>query len=189
MEAALLRLGARATALRRIAASARSTGLACVVLLLAPLASAAPSTAPPLRLERLTFVATREAAAEIRVQADVALIDESTSKASLEKVDAEWEDDAGRPSLRIRCERGELDLETNDLLASGDVHGQLADGRRFIGPWLRYDRTRGVAFTRAPVEILEGQGRVLRGGGLEYHVRERRLRLTSGARVEEPGTP
>jgi hypothetical protein len=103
-------------------------------------------------------------------------------------VDAEWSDDAGRPSLRIQCERGELDLRTNDLLATGDVHGELGDGRRFTSPWLRYDRTRGVAFTNAPVEILEAGGRVLKGGGLEYQVRSRRLRLTAGARVEERGS-
>lgn len=169
-----------ATALRRIAA---------VAVLLAPILPAGSTAAePPLRLERLTFVATREAAAEIRVQADVAVIDETANKAQLERVDAEWADDEGAPSLRIQCERGELDLETNDLLASGDVHGQLADGRQFVGPWLRYDRTRGVAFTSAPVEIREGRDRVLRGGGLEYHVRDRRLRLTSGAKVEERGS-
>ena len=152
-------------------------------------AVAAPASPPPLRLERLTFVATREAAAELRVRADVATIDESANKAQLERVDAEWADDRGRPSLRVRCDRGELDLETNDLVATGDVRGQLADGRRFLAPTLRYDRTRGVAFTREPVEILEGQGRVLRGGGLEYHVKDRKLRLTSGAKVEERGSP
>jgi LPS export ABC transporter protein LptC len=163
--------------------------LLAVVVFGVPVASAAPSSAvPPLRLERLTFIATHEAAAEIRVQADVAVIDENANKADLEQVDAEWADDLGRPSLRIRCNRGELDLETNDLLASGNVRGQLADGRRFVAPSLRYDRTRGVAFTRAPVEILEGGGRVLKGGGLEYHVKDRRLRLTSGAKVEERGT-
>lgn len=169
-----------ATALRQVAAVAAS--------LAAMLAAAPAAAAPPMRLERLTFVATREAAAEIRVQADVAVIDEAANKAQLEQVDAEWADAQGAPSLRVQCEHGELDLETNDLLASGDVHGQLADGRRFIGPWLRYDRTRGVAFTNAPVEILEGQNRVLRGGGLEYRVRDRRLRLTSGAKVEERGS-
>jgi LPS export ABC transporter protein LptC len=170
---------------RRHATAVRQ--LVAAVAFVAPSAFAAPGSVPPLRLERLTFVATRETTAEIRVQADAAVIDEAANKAQLEQVDAEWADDLGRPSLRIRCNRGELDLETNDLVASGNVRGQLADGRRFVSPSLRYDRTRGVAFTRSPVEILEGGGRVLRGGGLEYHVRERRLRLTSGAKVEEHG--
>jgi len=163
-----------ATALRRRAA------LAFVFL------PAAPSAAsPPLRLEHLTFVATHEAAPELRVQADVALIDEDANKATLQTVDAEWADALGRPSLRVKCKSGELDLETNDLIATGDVHGQLADGRRFVAPTLRYDPSRGMAFTRAPVEILEGDNRVLRGGGLDYFVKDGKLRLTSGAKVEE----
>jgi hypothetical protein len=45
-----------------------------------------------------------------------------------------------------------------------------------------------VAFSDAPVQILEG-ARVLRGGGFEYHVRDRRLRLTAGAKVEENTRP
>jgi hypothetical protein len=38
------------------------------------------------------------------------------------------------------------------------------------------------------VEIIE-EGRVLSGGGFEYRIRDRRLRLTAGARVEENNTP
>ncbi len=158
----------------------RLASLALVVLPAAPSAAA-----PPLRIENLTFVATHEAAPELRVVADVAVIDEDTNKAMLQKVDAEWADAVGRPSLRVRCKSGELDLQTNDLLATGDVHGELADGRRFVAPSLRYDPARGMAFTRAPVEILEGTNRVLRGGGLEYLVKDGKLRLTSGAKVEE----
>jgi len=166
----------------------RSARRVAVAALLASLvASARAEAAPPLRLEHLTFLATHESTTEVRVAADVGVIDEAANKASLETVDAEWADDAGRPSLRVRCARGELDLTSNDLLASGDVHGELADGRRFVGPWLRYDPARDVVFTSAPVEIHEAGGRVLRGGGLEYHVKKRRLRLTAGARVEERG--
>ena len=166
---------------RRIATTLRRSA----ALAFALLPSAASSAAPPLRLEHLTFVATHEAAPELRVQADVALIYEDANKAMLETVDAEWADAVGRPSLRVRCKSGELDLETNDLLATGDVHGELADGRRFRAPSLRYDPSKGMAFTRAPVEILEGDDRVLRGGGLEYLVKNGKLRLTSGAKVEE----
>jgi len=143
---------------------------------------------PPFRLEGLTFVASRETDTEVRVQARAGVIDQGANTAQLDAVSAEWSGEDGKPSLQITCERGELDLATNDLFASGDVRGLLADGRRFVGPWLRYDRTRGVAFTEAPVQILEGD-RVLRGGGFEYHVRERRLRLTAGARVEERQRP
>lgn len=172
---------------RRACAGRHRAAIAAVAVALVA-AGSAEAGAPPLRLEGLTFVATRESSAELRLVASVAVIDEATNTAQLDEVDAEWADDAGRPSLSVRCEHGELDLTTNDLLARGDVRGRLADGRRFLGPWLRYDRARGVAFVTAPVEIIEANGRVMRGGGLEYHVKKRRLRLTAGARVEERGT-
>jgi hypothetical protein len=60
--------------------------------------------------------------------------------------------------------------------------------RRLSDLAVAHDRARGVAFTDAPVEIIE-EGRILSGGGFRYHVRDRRLRLTAGARVEENKTP
>jgi LPS export ABC transporter protein LptC len=165
-----------------------SIALVSIALVSIGFASAATAAAPPMRLQQLAFVATRENTTEVRVEAVAGVIEESIGKATLETVHAEWSGADGKPSLEITCERGELDLESNDLLASGDVHGTLADGRRFVGPWLRYDRARGVAFTDAPVQILEGS-RVLRGGGFEYFVRDRRLRLTAGAKVEENTRP
>jgi len=143
---------------------------------------------PPMRLSKMTFVALNENITEVRVDAASGVIDEAANKADLETVHAEWAGADGKLSLELTCERGELDLETNDLVATGDVHGLLADGRRFVGPSLRYDRARGVAFTDAPVEIIE-EGRILSGGGFQYHVRDRRLRFTAGARVEENKTP
>lgn len=152
------------------------------------LAGPPAAAAPPMRLEQLAFVSTHENTTEVRVEAVTGVIEEALGKATLDSVHAAWSGADGKPSLEITCQTGELDLETNDLLASGDVQGTLADGRRFEGPWLRYDRARGVAFTDAPVQIHEG-ARVLRGGGFEYHVRDRRLRLTAGAKVEENTRP
>lgn len=141
-----------------------------------------------MRLSKMTFLASRETITEVRVQADSGVIDEVANRAHLETVHAEWAGADGKPSLELTCERGELDLETNDLVASGNVHGLLADGRRFVGPSLRYDRAKGIAYTDSPVEIIEN-GRVLSGGKFRYHVRDRRLRFTAGARVEEKREP
>lgn len=137
-----------------------------------------------MRIVEMTFVASAGPVAELIVEADQAVVDPAEQRARLEGVHAVWADDAGRTSLELDCERGEFDLETNDLLAIGNVQGRLGDGRRFAGPWLRYDRSRGVAFTDAPVTIRDG-GHTLRGGGLRYHVRNGRLRLTAGASVVE----
>lgn len=162
-------------------------------LLLATMSSAAALTgmasageaALPMRIEGMTFVASTGSVTEILVAADEAHIDLAGNRAELEAVHAQWAGADGRESLALRCERGEFDLATNDLVAIGDVRGRLGDGREFRAPWLRYDRANGVAFTDAPVVIVD-QGRQLRGGGLRYHVRDRRLRLTAGASVREP---
>lgn len=140
---------------------------------------------PAMRIEGMTFVASTAGVTDLLVAADAARIDVARQRADLETVRARWADDDGRTSLELECERGEFDLATNDLLAIGDVRGRLGDGREFRGPWLRYDRANQVAFTDAPVLIVD-HGRRMRGGGLRYHVRDRRLRLTAGASVVEP---
>jgi LPS export ABC transporter protein LptC len=147
-------------------------------------AGAAAQASPPLRITGMTFVASSGAVRDLLVAAERADVDIAANRADLAAVRAEWAGADGRASLELECERGEFDLATNDLVAVGDVRGRLSDGREFRGPWLRYDRANGIAFTDAPVTILD-QGRTLRGGGLRYHVRDRRMRLTAGASVVE----
>lgn len=144
-------------------------------------ASAAP---PPMALTGMTFVASEGALREILVSAQRATVDFAGHRADLEEVHAQWAGEDGELSLELRCERGEFDLATNDLIAIGDVRGRFSDGREFRGPWLRYDRAKGIAFSDARVMIFD-QGQTLRGGGLRYHIRDRRLRLTAGASVVE----
>jgi LPS export ABC transporter protein LptC len=148
-------------------------------------AGAGARAGPPLRIGGMTFVASTGPVTELLVEAEEARVDIAGNRAHLDAVSAQWAGADGRTSLELRCERGEFDLVTNDLVAIGDVRGRLGDGREFRGPWLRYDRANGVAFTDAPVVIVD-RGRQLRGGGLRYHVRDRRLRLTAGASVVEP---
>lgn len=147
-------------------------------------AMAAPAAAPPMRITSMTFVASEGAVREILVSAARATIRLDADRADLEEVHAEWAGEDGEISLELRCEQGEFDLATEDLIAVGDVRGRFRDGREFRGPWLRFDRAKGIAFTDAPVTIYD-QGRTLHGGGLRYHIRDRRLRLTAGASVVE----
>lgn len=154
------------------------------VALSAGVAGAATAVLPPMRITAMTFVASDGAVREILVSADTATVRLEADRADLEGVHAEWAGDDGQISLELRCERGEFDLATKDLIAVGDVRGRFRDGREFRGPWLRYDRAKGIAFTDAPVTIYD-QGRTLQGGGLRYHIRDRRLRLTAGASVVE----
>jgi hypothetical protein len=138
-----------------------------------------------MQITDMTFVATDGPVEELFVEARHAVVDVHDHRARLEDVHAAWAGENGRTSLELHCERGEFDLDTNDLLAVGSVRGKLGDGRRFEGAWLRYERSQGVAFTDAPVKILDGAGRAMRGGGLRYFVRDGRLRLTAGASMME----
>ena len=160
--------------------------MALALWLLAGVAAAgAAGASGTMRIDAMTFVASTGPITELLVAADRADVDIEGNRADLEAVHAQWAGADGELSLELRCERGEFDLATNDLVAIGDVRGRFSDGREFTGPWLRYDRAKGIAFTDAPVTILD-QGRTLRGGGLRYHIRDRRLRLTAGASMEVP---
>ena len=168
--------------------SARASIVATASIAALSFAPPIEAASPPMLLSNMTFLAASGDVTEVRVQAVSGVIDQAANRADLTDVSAAWAGADGKPSLELTCQRGQLDLETNDLVATGDVRGLLADGRRFIGPSLRYDRARGVAYTDAPVQIIE-EGRVLSGGGFEYHVRDRRLRFKAGARVEESQAP
>ena len=143
------------------------------------------SAVPPMQLSRMTFVSSEAGFTDLTVVADAAQVDMQGNKAQLDRVHALWAASNGQNSLDIVCERGEFDLSTNDFVAIGSVHGVLGDGRRFESPWMRYDHAKGVAYTDAPVSILDA-GRTLKGGGFRYRVRDGKLRLTSGASVVDP---
>lgn len=137
-----------------------------------------------MRLSRMTFVSADGSATELTVEADAGLVDSQTNRAQLQQVHAQWAASDGQKSLDVVCERGEVNLATNDFVALGNVRGVLGDGRRFQSPSMHYDHAKGDAYTDTPVEIFD-QGRTLRGGGFRYHVRDGKLRLTSGASVVE----
>ncbi len=164
------------------------TAFAAVLLgLILPAAASAARAAvaeadSALRLERMTFVASRAGRTEVLLQAARARLNPEADVVDLEDVRAVVMSEDGRPGLELRCQRGEFDLATQDFVATGDVRGRASDGRRFASSWVRYDHSRGLAFTDAPVLIREG-GRTLRGGGLRYHVRDGTLRLLGGASV------
>jgi LPS export ABC transporter protein LptC len=93
-------------------------------------------------------------------------------------------EEGGERSFSMTCERAELNIETNDFSAEGDVQGETGDGQRYWAPWVRYDHEEGLLYTDAPVRLVDAAG-TFRGDGFRYHIRERRFRLLENVRVEQ----
>ena len=150
------------------------------------LAGTAGAESPLLDVDAMTFVASRGDSNEIVLRAAHARFDTQAERVYLEEVHARVEPRSYTGYFEIRCDEGELDLESDDIEARGNVRGETEGGREFSADWVKYDAEAGLLFTNAPVLISE-DAITYRGGGFQYYVRERRFRLLGGASVvQEP---
>jgi LPS export ABC transporter protein LptC len=130
----------------------------------------------------MTFVGSRGSINELVVRAERADFDPASDLAKLETVHVTALDqDEGR-SFEMRCARGELNVETNDFLASGDVRGTTGDGQRYTTAWVRYDHARAELYTDAPVAMEDATGS-FRGDGFRYDARNKSFRLLGNVSV------
>ena len=129
-----------------------------------------------LSVTGMTYVASRDDVSEFVLRARRAFFMPDTNIAKLEHVRVAATDDEDRHSFEVSCGRGELNVETNDFLAEGDVRGTTGDGRRYTASWVRYDHEQGLLYTDAPVTMEDDTG-AFRGDGFRYHVKQRRFRL------------
>ncbi len=133
-----------------------------------------------LHITGLTFVGSRNEVSEFVLRAERAIFKPETSHAELEQMEVISTDGSdasnARRSFEVRCDRGELNVETNDFLAEGGVRGSTGDGRRYRAPWVRYNHEQQLLYTDAPVEMQDDTGS-FRGDGFRYYVKERRFQL------------
>lgn len=133
-----------------------------------------------LRITGMTFVGSRNEVSEFVLRAERAIFKPDTNLAELERMEVVSTDGSdasdARRSFDVRCDRGELNVETNDFLAEGGVRGSTADGRRYQAPWVRYNHEQQLLYTDAPVSMQDETGS-FRGDGFRYFVKERRFRL------------
>src|SRR5512145_2417938 len=99
-------------------------------------ASDAPETV--LDVSGLTFVGSRGMQNELVLRAVRARFHPERNTAQLEQVHAVVQREGEAPGFEITCDRADLDLDTNDFRAEGNVHGSTADGRRFRSDWVKY---------------------------------------------------
>ena len=129
-----------------------------------------------LRVTGMTFVASREDVNEFVLRARRAFFVPDTNLAKLENVRVTATDEEERSSFEVSCMHGELDVETNDFLAEGNVNGTTGDGRRYTASWVRYNHKQALLYTDAPVTMEDDTG-TFRGDGFRYHVKQQRFRL------------
>jgi LPS export ABC transporter protein LptC len=160
----------------------RALALAAGGILLAGSSDAEES--PGLRVSGMTFVGSRGDQSELVVRSDTAFFHPDSGIADLEVVRARVSDAEKGESFQMQCDRAELDVETNDFTATGNVKGLTGDGQRYSAPWVRYEHTSSTLSTDAPVTVVDAGG-TFRGDGFRYHIDERRFELLGNVVMEQ----
>ncbi len=142
--------------------------------------------APGLRITGMTFVGSRGSDSELVVRATSALFHPDSGVADLDDVRATVPDGEKGESLAMSCDTAELNVETNDFTATGNVEGVTGNGRRYSAPWVRYNHESSMLLTDAPVTVVDATS-TLRGDGFRYYIDERRFELLGNVTVvQEP---
>jgi LPS export ABC transporter protein LptC len=135
----------------------------------------------------MTFVTTRNNDDTVILRAVRARINADEEVAYLEDVDGEVPGTESKSSFEMRCDSGEVDLASNDFVATGNVRGSSEDGGDFTTDWVRYDHSEGLLSTEAPVVIVD-DGITYRGVGFRYEIADRRFRLLGGTSLVTSGS-
>jgi LPS export ABC transporter protein LptC len=130
----------------------------------------------------MTFVVSRRGQRDLVLEARRATLRPETNKAELFDATVRATEASQRRQFNVTCDRGELDLVSNDFLAEGNVHGSTADGQRYSAPWVRYETARALLYTNAPV-VLQDRAGTFRGDGFRYHIDEQRFELLGNVSV------
>jgi LPS export ABC transporter protein LptC len=146
-------------------------------------ASAQGGAGASLHIGSMTFVATRGSENEMVLRAEKAHMPPGAEVAHLQGVHVVMQNPGGtRNAFEMTCLRGDLQLESANFHAEGDVEGRMADGRRIFTPSLDYDSDSGIVTSEAPVRIRES-GHTMRGRGFRYNLKDGHFVLRGGASV------
>jgi len=160
----------------------RALAIAAGGILVAGLAGA--EGPPGIRVSGMTFVGSRGEQSELVVRSDTAFFHPDSGLADLEVVRARVSDAKKGESFQLQCDRAELDVETNDFTATGNVQGLTGDGQRYSAPWVRYEHATSTLSTDAKVTMVDS-GITFRGDGFRYHIDERRFELLGNVVMEQ----
>jgi LPS export ABC transporter protein LptC len=130
----------------------------------------------------MTFVGNQGASAQLVLDSERAVFHPDTDVAELEAVRAVYRDEEKGESFEMTCERAELDVETNDFVAAGNVRGVTADGQHYSAPVVRYQHAEGLLHSDRRVRMQDDTGS-FEADGFRYLVREERFKLLGNVRV------
>jgi LPS export ABC transporter protein LptC len=137
-----------------------------------------------LRATGMTFVGSRDDQTELILHSEIAIFFPDRDIADLEVVRAVVTDEDESESFHMTCERAELNVETNDFRAEGQVRGVTADGQKYSAQWVEYDHEAGLLHTNAPIQMRDDTGS-FRADGFRYHVNERKFKMLGNVSVEQ----
>ena len=171
-------------------------GIVGLALALAPaLSRAAPPAAvdvaasPPLassvlRFTGLTFVGSRDDGGELVLRSARGVFRPATEIADLEDVTAVFSENEEGDGFTLSCDRAELNLESHDFEAEGNVVGVTGKGQRYATERAVYTHASGLLHSAAPVTMSDDMG-TFRGDGFRYDVREGKFKLLGNVSVEQ----
>jgi LPS export ABC transporter protein LptC len=141
-----------------------------------------PGVEAEVHVTDMTFVVSRPGQRDLVLEARRATLRPEINKAMLFDAMVRTAEGPRGRQFDVYCDRGELDLVSNDFHAEGNVHGSTAEGHRYAAPWVRYETARGLLYTDAPVVLQDGVG-TYRGDGFRYHLNEQRFELLGNVSV------
>jgi LPS export ABC transporter protein LptC len=169
-------------------------GIVGIALTLAPARGAPPAAvnttaSPPsastvLRFTGLTFVGSRGDGGELVLRSIRGVFRPATEIAHLEDVTAVFSENEEGDGFTLSCDRAELNLESHDFEAEGNVVGVTGKGQRYATERAVYTHASGLLHSAAPVTMSDDMG-TFRGDGFRYDVREGKFKLLGNVSVEQ----
>ena len=87
-----------------------------------------------------------------------------------------------RGEVRIKAERAEFHLDSDDFVLHDRVEGSTAEGERFTTAHVRYEQAAQRLWTDQPVRLYR-DNLLVEGAGMEIDLETRKIRLTGSVQA------
>ncbi len=140
------------------------------------------ASGPVLRLSGMTFVQELGPGEDVVVRSERAFFYPGSDVAELEVVHAVFTDDLDQERFEVTCDSADLNVETHDFVARGNVRGTTAEGHRYTAPIVYYDHADGLLHSAERVRVQDDTG-TFEGDGFHYRVSDGHFKLLDNVRA------